>query len=80
MTEREAIAIIERKSSIPMKNESFDTICEAYDIAIKALEKQVPKKPIDKLMYIECPSCENVGIEDCNYCPECGQRLDWSEV
>lgn len=45
-----------------------------------ALEKQIAKKPIDKLMYIECPACENIEIDDCSYCPNCGQKLDWSEV
>lgn len=48
--------------------------------AIKALEKQIPKKPIDKFMYVECPTCGNVEILDCGYCPACGQKLDWEEV
>lgn len=50
---------------------------KAIRVAIKALEKQIPKKPIDKLMYLECPTCGDVGIEDCGYCPCCGQKLDW---
>lgn len=61
------------------------------DLAISALEKQVPKKAIEtyELGYI-CPSCKGGMIyspnvidnkhEDCNYCNECGQKLDWSEV
>lgn len=44
----------------------------------ECVEKQIAKKPIDKLMYIECPACGDVGIEDCAYCPVCGQKLDWS--
>ena len=52
----------------------------ALDIAMKVLKKQIAKKPIDKVMYIECPTCGDVGIEDCAYCPVCGQKLDWSEV
>ena len=44
----------------------------------KALKEKIePKKPIDKLMYLECPTCGDVGIEDCAYCPCCGQKLDW---
>ena len=64
------------------------------DIAIKALEKQIPKK-----LYIqqddrnndcmECPSCDSfIGYEyDCrdehyqiNYCPYCGQAIDFEEL
>lgn len=40
-------------------------------------EKNVAKKPIDKIMYLECPTCGNVGILDCDYCSVCGQKLDW---
>lgn len=39
MTAEEAIKIIERKSSIPLGNESFREIEEAYDMAINALKK-----------------------------------------
>ena len=40
-------------------------------------EKSVAKKPIDKIMYLECPTCGDVGILDCEYCTACGQKLDW---
>lgn len=44
----------------------------------KALkEKNKPKKPVDKIMYLECPNCGDVGILDCGYCPACGQAIDW---
>jgi hypothetical protein len=39
MTEQKAIEIIKRKSSIPMNDETFDEICEAYDMATQALEE-----------------------------------------
>lgn len=39
MTAEEAIKIIERKSSIPLENESFREIEEACDMAINALKK-----------------------------------------
>ena len=39
MTAEEAIKIIECKSSIPLENESFREIEEAYDMAINALKK-----------------------------------------
>lgn len=60
--------------------------CNANMLAIEALEKQIAKKPIDNH---HCPSCEtglpHRGITDewckcCfdpDYCPECGQAIDW---
>lgn len=65
---------------------------EAFEVAIKALEKQIPKKPIDKSNnphdwhVMACPCCEHTFWNSgqfvhyqpkfCNYC---GQKLDWSE-
>lgn len=68
---------------------------KANDMAIQALEKQIPQKPIfdynisDTLSKFHC-ECGNVfkvshdaGIMDNNnapnYCSKCGCRLDWSE-
>lgn len=60
---------------------------EAKRIAIKTLEKQIPKKPIemkltDKLLngYFACPICSCwVGTDEYsnNYCGFCGQKIDW---
>lgn len=62
-------------------------------VAIDAIKKQIPKKPIyeadgyadGELVYdyAECPNCGHLfeyGINDweCNYCCECGQKLDWA--
>lgn len=32
-------------------------------------------------MKIREPNCHTIlsEVEDCNYCPECGAKLDWSE-
>ena len=54
-----------------------------FDRAIEALEKQLPKKPIEHPakfapMY-ECPSCGNIDVYGQTKCDECGQSLDWSE-
>lgn len=46
MTVEEAIAIIRRKTSIPENGEIFEIIEKAYDMAVEALEKQIPKAPI----------------------------------
>ena len=79
-----AIEIISRKSSIPNDGESFEDIEKAYDMAIEALEKQVPKKPLNITAehdgdYGECPCC-GMPVNDfseINICGSCGQALDW---
>ena len=51
------------------------------ELAINALEKQIPKKPKTNDNYIIyiCPCCNNF-IKLCkNYCEYCGQKLDWSD-
>ena len=65
----------------------------AYGMAIQALEKQIPKKPIpsDYEKYIDvicnatflrgaywCPNCKHV-IKSGSFCNDCGQALDWEE-
>ena len=57
---------------------------ETIKLAIEALEKQVPKKPIYGDANTRCPNCGEVLLYFANvfkicYCDECGQRLDWSE-
>lgn len=62
--------------------------------AIKALEKQIPRKPIDKTKLDDTASraYENCNIIVCptcggrlklkskgNYCDKCGQKLDWGK-
>ncbi len=59
----------------------------------EALEKQIPKKPDiygdgyddnGNLIYdtYDCPNCEKsyeMDYEKYDYCPSCGQAIDWSE-
>lgn len=50
----------------------------------EAIKKQNPKKPdggINKYGFVIgcCKSCDAVIDGDCQYCPHCGQRLDWSD-
>ena len=56
----------------------------ALDIAIKALEKQIPKKPEDVKQFRSsdyqiglCPSCRGGVNSEFQYCGDCGQKLDW---
>ena len=58
---------------------------EAVDMAIKALEMQIPKKPITykDTNRADCPCCGATvrGIKNLfgDWCSNCGQKLDWSE-
>ena len=51
-----------------------------YDMlnATNALEKQVPMKVTDERY---CPNCNEAFFDSWqhNYCPVCGQSLDWSD-
>ena len=66
----------------------------AIEMAINALEKQIPKKPycIEDKMW-GCPVCDNHLLpkwvkyptelmpktEGLPYCMSCGQKIDWNE-
>ena len=61
----------------------------ACDMAINALEKQIPKKPksitsVENSMYVKCPTCKltTVLYDGCvmEYCKNCGQAIDWSDT
>lgn len=65
--------------SIP--KEQINLIEEYYNLAIEALEKQLPKKPVLKRKayggIMVCPICE---VSDYGkYCRHCGQKIKWSE-
>ena len=57
---------------------------EVFNMAIEALEKQIPKKVNNReehADYIEgnCPDCDLPVCDVDNYCSKCGCLLDWSE-
>lgn len=74
MTESEAIKILQRDLQIQLENKALPDGIEAIQIAIQALEKQIPKKRDN----YSCPICSHYFEDgECfTYCPECGQRLD----
>lgn len=64
---------------------------DCYKLIIEALEKQIPKKPINEECYYLCPCCRgDLGVSDDDifiyelsmpkYFSNCGCALDWSEV
>lgn len=88
MTIEEAIAHAKEQTEI-----FSGTHGKFLDMAIAALEKQIPKKPTyegdgywnGQLVYDTwiCPNCEKcyeVDYEEYDHCPNCGQKIDWSGV
>lgn len=64
-----------------------------FKAAIEALEKRIPQKPVlegdgywnGELVYDTwtCPSCGEpyeIDYSKHDYCPMCGQAIDWGEV
>lgn len=87
MTEKEAIEYFCRiMESGTIKSDEQQT---AYETAIAALEKQIPRKVNNRSVDMtfpasvhgDCPCCgsKNLLSADTNYCNACGQALDWTE-
>ena len=87
MTPQEAIDFIECEVQIDVRfcsDKKVDKTIEVFELAISALEKQIPKKPnlwCGKI--ITCPNClraisqtEALDV----HCKYCGQFIDWSDT
>lgn len=90
MTSKETIKEFEHLLKVEKDRVHKDVVfITDLENAIEALEKQIPKKPNN----IYCPICkrplrkakEDIGYtgkvkkrKADNYCPGCGQALDWS--
>ena len=63
----------------------FTEWSDAIEMAISAIEKQVPKQPKYKeekrpiTVYPYCPVCGNVVVTGDMCCVQCGQKIDWME-
>ena len=85
MTADEAIKQFEERLQIPDYKTQITEYYEAMELAIEALEKQIPKKPkehCDNKELHYCPCCGfcfggTVGWERCY---RCGQKLDWEDA
>ena len=82
MTDIEAKAIIERDLNCLKQNKALPDSIESMEIAINALEKQIPKKPKEKYCIgfntLVCPECKMELYLYEPYCDNCGQAIDWS--
>ncbi|MEE1046915.1 MAG: hypothetical protein U0M60_05770 [Clostridia bacterium] len=92
MTNEEAKALFEEDLKDGKCNDDCPE-CNARELAISALEKQIPKKVTHEATLYKCctcPNCKNVVDEftefmgnRCRvtptYCKYCSQALDWSE-
>ena len=95
MTKSEAIKEIRfNMSTIGLSNEAAKRVVEAREMAINALKKQIPKKPIEyEDKFYACPVCKNPVMhkwekyntelmEKSNglpVCLNCLQAIDWSD-
>lgn len=99
MTYQEANALVDDFSSVYKGEQlsretlgeciSRETLVEYKEVVCKALEKQIPKKPLNQKCGIFdfnliCPECKNRIVNvwskreyKPNYCHYCGQALDW---
>lgn len=80
MTPQEAIKLVEQCG---LNIEGVKNI-ECESLIISALEKQIPKKPVNVTHFVNstsgnCPVC-NGRLLNVNYCQRCGQALDWSDT
>lgn len=88
MTIEEAIKLLEiQKPVLGCKEYKKPLMC-AYEMAIKAMEKQIPKKPLQYEHDYICLCCgyvlaesvdDNCDLEEemAGWCPYCGQKIDW---
>ena len=91
MENKEAIKIlrkIKRKTDVTFRTEEQK---KAVDIAVEALKRSEPIKPIIKSYGVCCGKCNSYLLSKVEvnypqpqmyrkYCPSCGQRVDYSSI
>lgn len=87
MTYEEAIKNINALNAVCDQKGLYDAEFEsALALAIEALEKQIPKRPLHMHKNYYCPICKEDGWmlwDDAipndmdKYCGKCGQAIDW---
>lgn len=86
MTPSEALKIIDKVHDYPCP---YGIGGKAWRFIRICIEKQVPKKPEYKpekngliTTNYKCPNCgcRRLGhVSNTSFCPDCGQKLDWSD-
>ena len=77
MTPQEALNELEDS----IKGEGYQCHKEVYEMAISALEKQIPEKPGEDYLGTDghaetpCGNCGDRIYKFWSYCPWCGQRI-----
>ena len=81
MTNEEAVKMLKQWNEDLLPYEDEKAGIECHNIAISALEKQIPKKPLHwddcEQFYIECPCCGKRYDSRLRYkgCPYCLQAI-----
>lgn len=88
-TQEEAIEFLKKYTD----DEVYTHKCiTSHNMAIAALEKQIPEKPFCDTIYRQISfitvekediftcKCNNTVCKEYRYCPFCGQKLDWSDL
>lgn len=63
----------------------WDNISRVQMKAIEACEKQLSKKPLNRITYPldcdggTCPNCNSIVNQQMSYCNDCGNKLDWNK-
>lgn len=82
MKPEEAIDVLERERN-KSHWDSLDELkqaSDAWNMAIEALEKQIPKKIVSKEDYADCPKCGTIQRYRKEFhCYHCGQKILWSD-
>ena len=90
MTSKEALENIKEYLLEKLKEDGselgFLIIKENVDVLEKLVERDTPKKPfvniLNGIREYNCGVCicslDIPQLEELNFCPECGNRIDWS--
>ena len=86
MTYKEAIEILQEEHDYCQE---MSYVIKALEMAIEALEKEIPEKPLHMHKNYYCPICKEDGWmlwDDAipndmdKYCGKCGHAIDWSGI
>ena len=89
MTNKEAYQLIKSHLDYDKdRSENPEAYVEAIRLAKEVFDKQEPIKPVKEIFgNYDCPVCNayvefsgNQSYYKHDYCPNCGQVIDWEEV